>query len=93
MVEYRSHAVVPGVKLLGMRDVGTAVSLNGGIAKWSRSLLLLDVGLFAGFVQGMHICGWLCVYTFVFPSIVLSVVVFYSSFTFLSSFYSLDPFV
>ena len=38
--------------------------------------MLLDVGLFAGFVQGTRMCGWLCGFSFVFPSFFLSFVVF-----------------
>ena len=28
--------------------------------------MLLDIGLFAGFVQGTRMCGWLCGFSFVF---------------------------
>ena len=38
--------------------------------------MLLDVGLFAGFVQGTHMCGWFCGFSFVFSSFFLSFVVF-----------------
>ena len=55
--------------------------------------MLFDVGLFAGFVQGTRRCGWLCGLSFVFLLSFLSFVVSCSSFTFLSSFCLLDPFV
>ena len=54
----KKATVAPGVKMLGMRDVRTTVSLN----RWHLSAELfpvaLDVGLFAGFVQGTRMCGW-----------------------------------
>ena len=53
--------------------------------------MLFDVGLFAGFVQGTRMCGWLCGLSFVFLLSFLSFVVFCSSFTFPSSFCLLDP--
>ena len=55
--------------------------------------MLFDVRLFAGFVQGTRMCGWLCGLSFVFLLSFLSFVVFCSSFTFPSSFGLVDPFV
>ena len=55
--------------------------------------MLLDVGLFAGFVQGTRMCGWFVGFLLFFFLSFLSFVVFCSSFAFPSSFCSLDPFV
>ena len=55
--------------------------------------MLFDVGLFAGFVQGTRICGWLCGLSFVFLLPFFPFVIFCSSCTFPSSFCLLDPFV
>ena len=39
---------------------------TGGIARSSCSMLRFDVALFAGFVQGTRMCGWLYGFSFLF---------------------------
>ena len=52
-----------------------------------------DVGLFAGFVQGMRMCRCLCRLSFVLLFCFFSFIVFCSFFTFPSSICLLDPFI
>ena len=55
--------------------------------------MLLDVGLFAGFVQGTRMCGWFVGFSLFFLLSFIPFVVFCSSFAFPSFFCLLDPFV